>query len=162
MQQLEGQLSLCQQLATTRTPHHCHVIKRSATGATQKNGGMRFGPQGDHHCSRFQITVMCAPRAAGTSSAVSIGMYARAADAPPDASYTLTFEMSAAPQEARPATSGPLKGTGIWGFETFFKVGPMAGGWDEAAWVAKGLPANGPLVLKLSVSKVGHMGKPLR
>jgi hypothetical protein len=110
----------------------------------------------------FQITVKCAPRTAGTSSAVSIGVYARAADAPPDASYTLTFGMSAAPQEAGPTTSRPLKGTKRWGFGNFFKVGPMAGGWDEAAWVAKGLLANGPLVLKLSVSKVGHMGKPLR
>jgi hypothetical protein len=36
------------------------------------------------------------------------------------------------------------------GLPDFF-IGPMAGGWDEAAWSAKGWPTDGNIVMKLSV-----------
>jgi hypothetical protein len=42
----------------------------------------------------------------------------------------------------------------VW--EDFFGVGPMANGWDEAAWAAKGLPTEGELVVQMTVSNVGH------
>lgn len=41
--------------------------------------------------------------------------------------------------------------TAGWGWSDFFSLGVMAGGWDEAAWAAKGLPTDGTLQLKLKV-----------
>lgn len=38
------------------------------------------------------------------------------------------------------------------GWRDFFDVGPMPGGFDEAAWAAKGLPTSGQIVLKLTVN----------
>jgi hypothetical protein len=35
--------------------------------------------------------------------------------------------------------------------EDVFELGPMAGGWDAAAWADKGLPTEGNLLLKLQV-----------
>lgn len=39
-----------------------------------------------------------------------------------------------------------------WGIRDFFELGPMAGGWDEAAWLAKGLPASGDVTFTLHVT----------
>jgi hypothetical protein len=41
--------------------------------------------------------------------------------------------------------------TGSLGRHDFFGLGVMAGGWDESAWAAKGLPTSGTLQLKLKV-----------
>jgi hypothetical protein len=38
------------------------------------------------------------------------------------------------------------------GWHNVFHLGAMAGGWDEAAWAAKGLPVDGVLKLTLKVS----------
>lgn len=43
-----------------------------------------------------------------------------------------------------------------WGWIDFFDVGCMPGGWDEAAWLAKGLPAEGQLTFRLQIKAVGH------
>jgi len=43
-----------------------------------------------------------------------------------------------------------------WGWPDAFNLGPMAGGWDEAAWASIGLPAAGQLGLTLTVTSVGH------
>jgi hypothetical protein len=40
-----------------------------------------------------------------------------------------------------------------WGY--FFGLGAMPGGFDDAAWAAKGLPTSGSVVLKLTVKDVG-------
>jgi hypothetical protein len=40
-----------------------------------------------------------------------------------------------------------------WSWRRFFGVAAMAGGWDDAAWAAKGLPTSGKLTIKLTVSK---------
>jgi hypothetical protein len=37
-------------------------------------------------------------------------------------------------------------------WEDLFDLGAMAGGWDEAAWAARGLPVEGDLKLTLKVS----------
>ena len=42
-----------------------------------------------------------------------------------------------------------------WGWEDVFGVGVMSGGFDEAAWAAKGLPAEGSIALHLTVEDVG-------
>jgi hypothetical protein len=39
------------------------------------------------------------------------------------------------------------------GWDAFFAVPPMAGGWDEVAWAGKGLPTSGRLTIKLTVSR---------
>jgi hypothetical protein len=40
----------------------------------------------------------------------------------------------------------------------FFGVGWMPGGWDEEAWVAAGLPAEGELRVTLTVTAVNFVG----
>jgi hypothetical protein len=45
-------------------------------------------------------------------------------------------------------------------FQDWFKLGVMAGGWDEVAWAGKGLPSSGHLTIKLEVSKVPHALEP--
>ena len=55
------------------------------------------------------------------------------------------------------------KGTGVeklfsesgWGFVDLFGLGHMSGGFDEAAWGAKGLPASGSIKLRLTLEDVG-------
>jgi hypothetical protein len=42
------------------------------------------------------------------------------------------------------------------GTSDFFKTGPMAGSWDEAAWAAKGLPTLGKVKITGTVSKAAH------
>jgi hypothetical protein len=39
------------------------------------------------------------------------------------------------------------------GWVDFFKLGPMAGGWDVEAWAAGGLPTSDTLAIKLVVRK---------
>lgn len=55
----------------------------------------------------------------------------------------------------------PLEGKGAkgYGFHDFFELGAMAGGWDEAAVAAKGLPTSGDLPITMTVSEVAHMGR---
>lgn len=47
-----------------------------------------------------------------------------------------------------------MKGNYTWHIDEFPDVGVMAGGWDEAAWAAQGLPTEGDLVFELEVSHV--------
>lgn len=42
------------------------------------------------------------------------------------------------------------------GKDDFFGVGVISGGWDEAAWAAKGLPTHGYILLTATVSEVAH------
>jgi hypothetical protein len=42
-----------------------------------------------------------------------------------------------------------------WSTPDFFKLGCMSGGFNEAAWAAKGLPASGSIKLRLTVKDVG-------
>jgi hypothetical protein len=44
-----------------------------------------------------------------------------------------------------------------YGYSDFFELGPMSagGGWDKAAWAAKGLPTSGELELTLHMHSVG-------
>jgi hypothetical protein len=51
--------------------------------------------------------------------------------------------------------------TGNWGWPDYFDLGPMSGGFDEAAWddewppLSRRLPATGSIKLQLTVSDVG-------
>jgi hypothetical protein len=53
----------------------------------------------------------------------------------------------------------PMRGK-LTGWPDHFDLGPMAGGWDEVAWAGKGLPASGPLSIKLTVSGLPHAPVP--
>lgn len=50
-------------------------------------------------------------------------------------------------------SAGPLTINEGWSLPNFFRL-TMSGGWDEAAWAAKGLPTFGSFTIILSVSKV--------
>lgn len=47
-------------------------------------------------------------------------------------------------------------GYSSWGWSNFFGTGPMAGGWDAAAWEKQGMPTKGEVVLTLKVTGVSH------
>jgi hypothetical protein len=64
-------------------------------------------------------------------------------------SYQLQYTISS-PTHTLDAVLDRLQ-TGGQGWRDFFDLGVMAGGWDEAAWAAKGLPSHGTLQLKLKV-----------
>lgn len=44
----------------------------------------------------------------------------------------------------------------LYGHRDFFGLGCVRGGWDEAAWAAKGLPLTGELTFTMDISSVGH------
>jgi hypothetical protein len=103
----------------------------------------------------FEVQIICRPVAG--SNAVRIDLNAAPRHIPGDATFSFEFELSAGPEGPHDAKTPPLTGKMNYGFHDFFFVGDMAGGWDEVAWASQALPASGPLLVKLSVSKVGHM-----
>jgi hypothetical protein len=53
----------------------------------------------------------------------------------------------------------PIDLRSCWGNGDFFGIGVMSGGgavggWDEAAWAAKGLPTEGELEVQLTIKEV--------
>jgi hypothetical protein len=106
----------------------------------------------------FELMVNCEP--VESSTAVDLGFFVKPWGAPSDASYSFSFKLTAPDLDWHNNTSGICQHDGnsvSWGFGDFFALGPLAGGWDEVAWAARGLPASGSLVLKLSMLKVGHV-----
>jgi hypothetical protein len=94
------------------------------------------------------------------SGAVSIAIYVVPADVriPSDAWCAFTFKLSAPPLTPfGMRVHHKLRKKPYCACPNFFKVGPMAVGWDESAWAAKGLPATGVLSVELTISMVGHM-----
>lgn len=111
----------------------------------------------------FRLMVVCRPEV--SSGAASIDMIVAPADRwiPSDAWCSYTVKLSAPPLTAFSTEAQyKLRRKAFSCFPNFFKVGPMAGGWDEAKWAAKGLPASGTLAVKLTVSKVGHVANTAR
>ena len=52
--------------------------------------------------------------------------------------------------------SAPTPGSKSSGFDKLFVPEPMAaGGWDEAAWAAAGLPTSEDMLLQLQIHSVG-------
>lgn len=120
----------------------------SSPSTTAPLGGIAFG-----------IMAICEPQ---DSNKVVIGLFAAACGVPADATVSFVCKLSAPPAGPFWAKATPQPGLHTYGFVDYFDVGPMAGGWDEVAWASKGLPASGPLVIKLSVSKAGHMANTVR
>jgi hypothetical protein len=69
-------------------------------------------------------------------------------------SYTITCCGEAYPRTV--ACAGGQRGSynGYTGDSICFPEEPMAGGWDDAAWAAAGLPASGDLLLQLHMRSV--------
>jgi hypothetical protein len=82
---------------------------------------------------------------------------------PHDMLYTCNFRVQVegiAIDDPLLAMHKPLLAEYMRGWSDCFKVGPMAGGWDEVAWAGKGLPISGQLSIKLTVSDVPHAAVP--
>jgi len=89
-----------------------------------------------------------------------VGLFAVPANVPKDAYCKYSFTLSIPnqpPGHAGCTTTSPvLPGDRGYGYRDFFDLGTMAGGWDEAAWAAKGLPTSGQLAITLTIHGVGH------
>jgi hypothetical protein len=99
----------------------------------------------------FALSAEFTPHDAGCE----VGLFAYAANLPEDGYYSFYYQI----ESAGTVNKGwsPVMPTYIgFGLQDFFSLGAMAGGWDEAAWAAKGLPASGLLQVQLTVTKVGH------
>jgi hypothetical protein len=94
----------------------------------------------------YDINVECSPKEGGSC----IGVFGRATNAPCDLFWSFDMTMRA-PGLARTVSSRMGRGAG-YGWRDFFDLPAMAGGWDEAAWAAKGLPTSGTLPITLTVS----------
>jgi hypothetical protein len=96
--------------------------------------------------------------------AARLGLYCVPANAPREVwyRYRVKLHMDAG---VRPGpffiTSQVLTqktGRGAMGFNNFFGTGYMSGGWDEAAWVAAGLPTEGEVRVTLTVMATNNAG----
>jgi hypothetical protein len=85
-------------------------------------------------------------------------LYIRARIVPDEAYYKFSFQVDVAGSPRHSGTSvTPVKNNDtLYGWQDFFFAGPMAGGWDAAAWASTGLPAEGELVLTLKVTGLAH------
>lgn len=102
----------------------------------------------------FELKVECRPVGDGFCS---IGLFVTPRDLPAGARRDFKYEATAAvtmEPQIRGITPTPVLRKAGWGFKNFFGTGYMEGGWDDAKWSSKGLPATGSLVLKLKVTKV--------
>jgi len=87
-----------------------------------------------------------------------VGLFAVPQNVPQDTFFSYSFLLTVPSGYPEPAgftssatssvEQGGLEG---YGFCDFFGLGAMAGGWDEAAWAAKGLPTSGQLPITLTV-----------
>jgi len=84
-----------------------------------------------------------------------LGLFVRTRNTPPDTFYSCSFTISTC-QRSKHRDASLAHGHAGKGWSDFFKLGTMAGGWDEAAWAAKGLPTSGQLPITLTVHGVGH------
>jgi hypothetical protein len=91
-----------------------------------------------------------------------IGVYVMSANGPPGGFVSFSFAVeclagsnvlkhSLTVKQQRVAS---LCGSG---YVDAFEMGTVAGGWDDDAWAAKGLPAAGEITLVASIPAVGHL-----
>lgn len=101
----------------------------------------------------FSLFAQCAADDAGCK----IGIFA-ISNVPAGSFYSFNFEINACGKIKHWGSSPMIVGSTGRGFGDFFCLGAMAGGWDPAAWAAKGLPASGELPITLTVTQVAHSG----
>jgi hypothetical protein len=96
----------------------------------------------------------------GSLVCTEIGLYARAKSLPSGSLCRCTYTVECVGVDEVMVCKGSnlfhsVGNESAWGRNDFFKLGPMAGGFDEVAWAAKGLPASGNIVLQLTVADIG-------
>ena len=93
--------------------------------------------------------------------ATLVGLYCVPRNAPNNLFYRCLFNIDV---EGAPELSGSidcsriLPGRQGCGRPDMFELGHMSGGWDDAAWAATGLPAEGELLLSLTVTALNYTG----
>lgn len=101
----------------------------------------------------WQMRLLCEPQDSGNS--VLIGAYAEMDCQLTGLFYKLEVSLichSTSGGSIRHELLTPWLNVAVgYGDDDVFGVGPMAGGWDDAAWVAKGLPTAGELEFELIV-----------
>jgi hypothetical protein len=93
-----------------------------------------------------------------------VGMFVMPGNPPADVVYSYALDIECSSSSTSFGKKGPegFELSNIsqgQGFEDFFEVGHMQGGWDDAVWSAKGLPLAGDLTFSLHVKAVGHAAK---
>ena len=96
----------------------------------------------------FTMYVSCVGSSQGTQAALRV--QPQGVPASIFCGFALTLAAGGIRRSTQHATT---RGTGSWGWPNFFKLGHMAGGWDELAWASKGLPTAGELTITATVSK---------
>jgi hypothetical protein len=89
---------------------------------------------------------------------IMIGLYSRARNLPAGSLPCCTFSLRCVGVDAGGHVTHSKRlfsDTSGWGYENVFELGSMPGGFDEAAWAAKGLPASSSITLRLTVQDVG-------
>lgn len=83
-----------------------------------------------------------------------LGMYAEPKNVPAGMSCSASFCVTC--RDVARSCTARIRGGQAHGWDDFFRLGCMRGGWDEAARVAKGLPLTGELTFTMEISSVGH------
>jgi hypothetical protein len=83
-----------------------------------------------------------------------LGLRVSSSNIPANMSCSFSYSLTCG-DVARSSTCR-VRGDMSHGWPDFFRLGCMRGGWDEAAWVAKGLPLTGELTFTMEISSVGH------
>jgi hypothetical protein len=85
-----------------------------------------------------------------------IGVFVHARNLPAGSLYRCTYSLEIVDVQAGCTPASRLFNNNPWGYFNFFRVGFMSGGFDEAAWIEKGLPTSGSIKLRLTVSNVAE------
>ena len=85
----------------------------------------------------------------------TINVYTHGKSLPAGSCFRCTCSVGCAAVAAGRASTGYLGHAQVWGWRDYFRLGPMSGGFDEAAWAAKGLPKSGSITLQLTVNDAG-------
>jgi hypothetical protein len=102
----------------------------------------------------WDIEVMCTQQERDGVRGTLVGVYAHDHGGPPDVFYVFSCTLASGSVSRSISCCGDLHEQG---WANFFTMEPMVegGGWDEAAWAAKGLPTTGELELSLHMHSVG-------
>ena len=102
----------------------------------------------------FRVLLQCIWDA--TAQGSTVGMFVTPVNIPVGAFCSMSCSL-----ECEQFQNGPhfpqghvLTGYNGKGWRDYFSTGAMSGGWDEAAWAAKGLPTTGELQFTLSITSV--------
>jgi hypothetical protein len=102
---------------------------------------------------QYDLHIKCSPNEGSGGIGLYVGAVALAASLWMPVDYTIAVPGVCLRTQLTQNEGGRLlKSSSNCGWRNFFKVSPMAGGWDEEAWAAQGLPTSGTLTIKLTVS----------